>query len=81
MVKESETIFVLGLWGGASIFFTSNYENKIVSKDGLIAFKEIKADESLPAWSFKEVTNSYNLKSPIDLIFTTKEPERKFVQN
>jgi type III restriction enzyme len=78
--KEVETVSVLGLKGGATVFYTSNYRDEIVSEDSLIAFTEIINDLSLPRGAFFEVDNSYNLKTPIDLVFTLKKPEREFVQ-
>ncbi|GHT52562.1 type III restriction endonuclease subunit R [Spirochaetia bacterium] len=78
--KETETISVLGLKAGSTVFYTSNYRDEIISEDALIAYNEIINDLSLPRGAFMEVGNSYNLKTPIDLVFTFKKPEREFVQ-
>jgi type III restriction enzyme len=78
--REQESVSVLGIHSGSSVFFTDNYNSEIVEEDSLNAFKELKDDDSLPKWSFKETENINFLKTPIDLVFSTKEPERKFIQ-
>ncbi|AEF81524.1 DEAD/DEAH box helicase [Leadbettera azotonutricia] len=78
--KDVENVSVLGLKGGSTIFYTNNYRDEIISEDSLIAFNEIITDLSLPRSAFIEVDNSYNLKTPVDLVFTFKKPEREFVQ-
>jgi type III restriction enzyme len=78
--REHETISVLGLRSGNTVFFSNNWKNEIIIEDSLIAFKELHADETLPRSSFEESINQYLYKTPVDLVFTTFEPERKFVK-
>ena len=77
--RESESVSVLGLRNGSTIFFSDNYANEIVSGDSLSAFEEIREDLSLPRSAFAERINPFLFKTPIDLVFTSREPERKFV--
>jgi type III restriction enzyme len=78
--REHETVSVLGLKNGNTIFFSNNWEKEIVIEDTLIAFKELLADGTLPRSSFEESINPYLYKTPVDLVFTTLDPEKKFVK-
>ncbi|MEO0004807.1 MAG: DEAD/DEAH box helicase family protein [candidate division WOR-3 bacterium] len=51
----------------------SNEEDKAV-------LNEVIADESLPRWAVKKVDNKYQFKTPLNVVFTASEPERKFVE-
>lgn len=77
--RECESVSVLGLRNGGSIFYSDNYREEIVSKDSLFAFEEIQKDMTLPRSAFAESINPFLFKTPIDLVFTMREPERKFV--
>jgi type III restriction enzyme len=75
---DKETVAAGNLRHGATVFHADNYENELIGwvKDIL---QEIKNDESLPKSAEKEI-NQYLLKTPLDIIFTRAEPERKFVE-
>jgi type III restriction enzyme len=77
--REHESVSVLGLKNDNTIFFTNDYENEIVLEDSLIAFNAIKADESMPQGAFAGDTNKSLFKTPIDLVFSTRGPERNFI--
>jgi type III restriction enzyme len=77
--RESESVSVLGLKNGSSIFYSDNYVNEIVLEDSLSAFDEIRKDESWSRITIPDSINPFLFKTPIDLVFTTREPERKFV--
>jgi type III restriction enzyme len=82
--RDHETVSVLGLNNGSTIFFTSNYEDEIVLEDSLISFKEIKGNLNLPRSAFSNSIlgidiNPSVFKTPIDLVFATREPEREFI--
>jgi len=77
--RERESVSVLSLKTDTTIFYTDDYEKEIVIPDSLIAFEEIKEDMSLPRSAFAESINKFLFKTPIDLVYTTREPERKFV--
>jgi type III restriction enzyme len=77
--RESETVSVLGVRGGNTVFFTNDYESETVLEDTLIAFNEIKADESMPQGAFAGDINKSLFKTPVDLIFSTRGPERNFI--
>lgn len=77
--KEHESISVLGLKNDSTIFYSDDYQNEIVIPDSLIAFEEIKEDLSLPRSAFSDSLNKFLFKTPIDLVFTSREPERRFI--
>lgn len=78
--RDHETITALSLRNDTTIFFTDDYENEIVIPDTLISFEECKIDGSLRRDAFADTVNSFNFKTPIDLIFATRDPERKFIK-
>jgi type III restriction enzyme len=77
--REHESISILSLKSDSTVFYSDDYENEIVISDSLIAFEEIKEDLSLPRSAFADSVNKFLFKTPIDLVFTSREPERKFV--
>jgi type III restriction enzyme len=77
--RESESVSVLGLKNGSTIFYSNEYANEIVLEDSLSAFEEIKRDEFWPRYTIPDSINPFLFKTPIDLVFTSHEPERKFV--
>jgi type III restriction enzyme len=77
--REHENMSVLGLRSDNTIFFTDDYENEIVDEDSLIAFNEIKADESMRQGAFVGDINKSLFKTPIDVVFATHGPERNFI--
>src|SRR3990167_9522050 len=75
---DKETVAVGNLRHDATVFHADSYENELIDevKDIL---KEVKNDESLPKSAEKEI-NQYLFKTPLDIIFTRAEPERKFTE-
>ncbi len=78
--RERDSISFSSLRQNATVFFTSDYESEIVSEDALVNFRIVHDDENLPRRAFGEIRNSFLFKTPFDLIFTSHEPERKFVE-
>src|SRR3990167_6973434 len=76
---DKETVAVGNLRHDATVFHADSYENELIDevKDIL---KEVKNDESLPKSAEKEI-NQYLFKTPLDIIFTRAEPERKFTEH
>lgn len=42
--------------------------------------KELEEDESLPRSALIKVANKYNFKTPLNVVFGSSKPERKFIQ-
>jgi len=64
------------LKNGVVVFFSNEYEKEIPEEE-----KEVldQFREEFPGKLFKQ-KNIYDLKTPLNLIFTTREPEQKFVE-
>jgi len=78
--RESENVSILGLKNGSTIFYSDNYAGEIVLGDSLSAFEEIKENDFLPKYAVPDSINPLLFKTPMDLVFTSREPERKFVK-
>lgn len=78
--REHESMSVLALKNDSTIFYSDDFEKEIVIEDSLIAFKEVFQDTALPRYSFHSPINPFIFKTPIDLVFTGKTPERQFVE-
>jgi type III restriction enzyme len=79
--REHETISMLGLKSGGTVFYTSDYKMEIVDKDSIFAFEEMFNDPMRPHGAFFQPSlNPFLFKTPIDMVFTTHEPERYFVE-
>lgn len=78
--REHESVSVLSLRSDATVFYSDDYENEIVIEETLQAFEDIKENEhKLFRSAFEDSINKFLFKTPIDLVFTSREPERKFV--
>lgn len=75
---DKENMAVGNLRHDATVFYTDNYESELIDEVRDI-LKEIKNDESLPKSAEKEI-NQYLFKTPLAIIFTRAEPERKFTE-
>ncbi len=77
--RERDSLSFSSLRQNATVFFTSDYENEIVSEDAKVNFFIAKNDRQLRG-AFDEIPNSFLFKTSLDLVFTSHEPERKFVE-
>lgn len=73
-----ETIAMGALRRDASIFYSSNYVNDIVNEDTMSLFDETKQDRDFRG-AFIEVSE-YLLKTPVDLVFSSSNPEEFFIR-
>lgn len=62
-----------------TVFYSTDYEKEIVIEDTLRTMKEVIADDDMPKKALIE-TNPITFKTPIDLVYTTADPERKFIK-
>jgi type III restriction enzyme len=75
---EKESVAVGAIKHGTTVFYTENFNNEC--KNGMIdILKDIASDDTLPRSASKEV-NSYCFKTPVNVVLTKQEPERKFVK-
>jgi len=75
---ERESMAVGAIKHGATIFYSDEFEKECAPEQVEI-LKDVIADESLPRSASKEV-NHYCFKTPVSVILTKQEPERKFVE-
>ncbi len=74
---ERESMAVGGIKHGATVFYSDEFEKECIPEQVDI-MKDIIADESLPRSASKEI-NHYCFKTPVSVVLTKQEPERKFV--
>jgi type III restriction enzyme len=76
---NADSIGVGALRRDASIFYD---DSSFVLSHGedLLILKELEEDMSLPRSALTHVTNSYDFKTPLNIVLTSFEPERKFVR-
>lgn len=75
---EKESMGVGAVKHGATIFYTEHYKKECKNELTDI-LTDIINDESLPRSASKEI-NPYNFKTPVNIVLTKQEPERKFVE-
>lgn len=75
---ERESMAVGAIKHGSTVFYSDEYE-KECTPDQIDIIKDIIEDESLPRSASREV-NHYCLKSPVSVVLTKQDPERKFVE-
>ena len=76
---DNESRAVGNLRRGFTVFHTENYKNECDEQIRDI-LSDVLLDESLPRSASKEV-NHYKFKTPLSLVITRSEPEKKFVED
>lgn len=76
---DNESMAVGNLRRGFTVFHTENYKNECEGQIRDI-LSDVLSDESLPRSASKEV-NHYKFKTPLSLVITRSEPEKKFVED
>jgi type III restriction enzyme len=75
---DKESIAVGAIRHGSTVFYSDNFKSECT--DELIdILNNIIIDESLPKSSSREI-NHYCFKTPLNIVLTRLEPERKFVE-
>ena len=75
---EKESVAVGAIKHGSTVFYTENFKDEC--KNGMIdILQDIANDDNLPRSASKEV-NPYYFKTPVNVVLTKLEPERKFVE-
>jgi len=67
-LRRDSTVF----WDDYSMITGEEADRKLL--------KELDEDESLPRSALIKVTNKYNFKTPLNVVFASYEPERKFIR-
>ena len=62
-----------------SLFYTNNWDNEIEDEEQKISLEKLIKNENLPRKAIKD-KNNFLFKTPINVVFTNSEPERKFVE-
>lgn len=73
-----ETLAVGNLRHQASVFYTDDYGTE-VNSDVREILEAVIDDESLPRSAIKR-SNQFLFKTPLDVVFTKAEPERRFIE-
>lgn len=76
---EKESIAVGNLRHNSTVFYSSDFAKEIVTEVKEILDAVIE-DDSFPRSASKEI-NAFIFKTPLDLVFTKYEPERKFIEH
>lgn len=76
-IQQSSTN-ISNLRRDSTIFYSNNWENE-VGDEQIDLIQTVIEDETLPKSANKEI-NKFLFKTPMNIIITNKEPERKFVE-
>jgi len=77
--RDHESISALTLRQNSTVYYSDKYLDEIVIEDTLLTFKEALEDDTLPRKAISSPKNSFTFKTPLDLVFVSHEPEKKFV--
>lgn len=77
--RDHESISALSLRQNSTVYYSDQYLDEIVLDDTLLTFKEALEDDTLPRKAISNPKNSFTFKTPLDLVFVSHEPEKKFV--
>ena len=75
---ENESLAVGNLRHNSTAFYSSEYSNELHT-ECLEILNAVIEDETFPKSAAKEI-NNFLLKTPIDIVFTRYEPERRFIE-
>ena len=65
--------------GDSTVFWDDN-SKKLSDEETCNFIKEIEIDESLPRSAMDKIENTYNFKTPLNLVISDHKPERLFVR-
>ncbi len=65
--------------GDASIFWDDLTE-KISDEDSINFLKDLESDESRPVSAMEKINNTFNFKTPLNLVISDHKPERLFIR-
>lgn len=77
--KNSESISLTNLKGGSSIFYSNDFEKEIIDDDSRELIVKLKRDREYRTYLIN--CNTYNFKTPVDMVYTSGEPEETFVNS
>ena len=77
IIKESSGIG--NFRRGYSLFYSNEWQEEIIDENQKNIIYSLREDESLPKSAEKE-QNQFLFKTPVNVVFTNAEPERKFVE-
>lgn len=78
--RPESSVAVASLRHGDSTVFYDALTATTSDSDTAAVLEEVLGDESLPRSASEEVPNTYNFKTPVNLVLTNHTPERKFVR-
>lgn len=76
---KKNSLGVGSLRRGSTIFW-DDYSMSAGEEADRKLLKELEEDESLPRSALIKVANKYNFKTPLNVVFASYEPERKFIR-
>lgn len=77
--RIKETLSVGNLRHNSTVMYSNNYIDEVKDVDVLAFLKDVIDDQDLPKSSIR-LANSYDFKTPVDLVFLNAAPERKFAE-
>lgn len=77
--RDRESLSIGSLRSNSTVFYTSDYEDEIQNNEVKTALTEVIEDDHLPKSAEKQI-NPFLFKTPVDIVFTSATPERKFVE-
>lgn len=75
---ERQSTGIGNLRRGSAIFYNCEWQSEITSPEQIVIMKALEDDMSLPRYSLNP-KSEYELKTPVDIVITSSEPERRFV--
>jgi len=76
---ERQSVGIGSLRRGATVFYSDEWENEIIDAEQVMIMNEVIADLTLPRAAIMKLSPFY-LKTPVSLVITNFEPERKFIE-
>ncbi|MBZ9630981.1 DEAD/DEAH box helicase family protein [Salegentibacter sp. LM13S] len=77
--RIKETLSVGNLRYNSTVMYSNNYLEEVTDADVLNFLKDVIGDETLPRTAVRQA-NSYDFRTPVDLVFLNATPERKFAE-
>lgn len=75
---ERESLSLGLIRRGATVFYSDKFEREC-SQEQVDILKDVIADQTLPRSASREI-NHYFFKTPVNVVLTKQDPERKFVE-
>jgi type III restriction enzyme len=78
--RNRNSVGYASIKGGESSIFYDDLTLKLSDEDSIIFLKELESDDLRPVSALEKIDNTFNFKTPLNLVISDHKPERLFIK-